>query len=201
MNNIGNTDGLKEYEPLLYGVSVRYIDKKISTILSSKDLSYRDCESQKSLRSNGFNNITVVEKTTEDKSKNQLVSGIALNNNIFTAGKCYLQKSIAIRIEYYVLMVALGDKASSFKGKQYSNVVSDLKAKGFTNIQLQRTNTLINGWITKEGSIKAFSVNGDSDFDATDTFYFDDQIVIIVNTFRGKGCENILWRHHYYRYV
>lgn len=45
LNNIGNTDGLKEYEPLLYGVSVRYIDKKISIILSSKDLSYRDCES------------------------------------------------------------------------------------------------------------------------------------------------------------
>lgn len=45
--------------------------------------------------------------------------------------------------------------------------------------------------LTKEGSIDSITINGSDSFEATDAFYYDDPIVIIVNTFDGKGCEDI----------
>lgn len=44
---------------------------------------------------------------------------------------------------------------------------------------------------TKEGNIKSISINGISDFADGDAFAYDDEIVIIVHTFKNKGCEDI----------
>ena len=41
-NNIGSTENLGEYEPLLYGVSVGYIDGKISLFLSNQNATNSD---------------------------------------------------------------------------------------------------------------------------------------------------------------
>lgn len=43
-NNVGNTEKLHDYEPLLYGVSIRFIDEKITSVLSNQNASYRDFE-------------------------------------------------------------------------------------------------------------------------------------------------------------
>lgn len=34
-------------------------------------------------------------------------------------------------------------------------------------------------------------INGDSKFKKDETFYYDDNIEIVVHTFEGKGCEDI----------
>lgn len=41
-NNIGNTGNMKDYELLLYSVSARFIDEKISAVLSNQNASYCD---------------------------------------------------------------------------------------------------------------------------------------------------------------
>lgn len=146
---------------------------------------------QKSLETKGFNHVIVSEKITDDITKNQLISNITVNNELFTSGDCYLQKTASIALEYYVLKIVIGGTESSFTGEQYSRVVAKLREKGFTNIQLKRADNLITGWITKEGSIKNLSINGNTDFANRDSFYYDAQIVIIVNTFKDKGCEDI----------
>ncbi len=145
-----------------------------------------------SLSNKGFTNIAVVPKDITDGSKNHLVAGIAINHDSFASGDCFIQKDKPITIEYYVLVITIGNNASAFEGEQYSTVVANLKNIGFTNIQLQRANNLINGWITKEGSIKSISIGGNSDFTDTSIFQYDTQIVIVVNTFRDKGCEDII---------
>ena len=43
-NHIGDTDGLSEYEPLIYAASLQFIDSKISQIQLKSDLSYSDYE-------------------------------------------------------------------------------------------------------------------------------------------------------------
>ena len=48
------------------------------------------------------------------------------------------------------------------------------------------------GWFTKEGGIKSISINGISDFANRDAFAYDDEIVIIVHTFKNEGCEDII---------
>lgn len=144
-----------------------------------------------SLKEGGFTNIAAIKTATSEKGKNGLIAKIKLNGEQFFGGECYLQNSAPIVLEYYALTIPIGDSASSIKGDQYNIVVSKLKDLGFTNIELRRADNLINGWITPEGSIQSISVNYISDFKENDVFYYDARIVIVVNTFKGRGCEDI----------
>lgn len=74
---------------------------------------------------------------------------------------------------------------------KYTDVVAKLNEKGFTNIQLRRSNNLINGWVNKEGTVKSISVNGNSKFKGADSFYHDTPIIIVVYTFEDEGCKEI----------
>ena len=145
---------------------------------------------KKALKEKGFTKIDISKEATSDRVKNQLVSRVKLGDDDFTSGDCYLPETAPIEIKYYMLKSAIGDTADSLEGEQYAKVVEKLKEKGFMNIELQRANNLINGWITKEGSIKVFSINGETDFSASTKFFCDDKIVIIVNTFK-EGCDDI----------
>ena len=105
---------------------------------------------------------------------------------------CFLPKSASIRIEYYVLQITIGHSADYFEdNEQYTDVVAQLKSRGFTNIRLQRANDLVTGWVDKEGTLDSISINGNSNFSASDKFQYDDEIVIVVHTFKKKGCEDI----------
>ena len=145
---------------------------------------------QAALTGKGFIHITVVEKVTTDLSKNHLVASIALNNETYTAGDCFLQKTAPIKIEYYATKRAIG-APSDFKGEQYREIVSELESNGFTNIHLLRGNDLVTGWVNKEGTIDSITVNGRTEFTKSDSFYCDTPIVIVVHTFKNKGCEDI----------
>ena len=168
-----------------------------STLSNWKQLDFEAL--QTSLKRLGFTNVRVVEKETTTKSSNHLVASITLNNASFNGGDCFLQKNAPVVIEYYRLKISAGNTADGYCDvENYSDLVSTLKGKGFTNIVLKRTDDLNaftewGGWIwaTPEGSIKSISIAGSSDFQASDYFYFDAEIVIVVNTYKGKGCEDI----------
>lgn len=149
---------------------------------------------QTNLKNKGFTNITVKETVTDNKALNQLIASVKIYDQQFSQGDCYVQKSAPIVIEYYSLKITIGQKSSSFtenKEGKYSSVISLLKDMGFTNITVYRNNDLFNGWITKEGSVESITINGSNSFEATDSFYYDTPIVIVVNTFKDKGCEDI----------
>lgn len=146
------------------------------------------------LTSDGFTNVTVVAKDTTDKSKNQMIVSLTFNGEAYTGGDCFLQKSAPIVIEYYNLKITPRKAAKDYTPNTagyYSTVVNELKALGFNNIKVYRKNDLINGWVTKEGSVDSISIGGNSNFTNTDSFYYDAEIIILVHTFKGKGCENI----------
>ena len=129
-----------------------------------------------------------------NRSLNLQVASISINGQQYSQGDCFVQKSAPIIVEYYRLKITIGNKTSFFtenKTGNYSSIVSSLKSMGFTNITLYRNNDLFNGWVTKEGSIASITINRGDSFESTDSFYYDVPIVIIVNTFKRKGCEDI----------
>lgn len=149
---------------------------------------------QMGLRQLGFTNVTVREKNTDNKNLNQLVANISINGQQFNKGDCFIQKNTPIVIEYYLLQITIGQKESYFTSNTegyYSSVVTMLKDMGFSNVRVYRNDDLINGWVTKEGSIDSISIDGKDNFEATEVFQYDVPIVIVVNTFEGKGCEDI----------
>ena len=145
------------------------------------------------LTSAGFTNVTVVARDTSDKSQNQMIAGLTFNGESYIGGDCFLQKSAPIVIEYYYLKITPGKAAKYYTPNTegyYSTVVNELKTLGFTNITVYRLDNIFLG-ITKEGSVDSISIAGNSDFTATDSFYYDAEIIIMVNTRKGKGCEDI----------
>lgn len=146
---------------------------------------------QRSLRAAGFTNIIVTATDTKSRSENQLVASISLNGQAFNGGGCFIQKNAPIQIKYYMFTIDIECESEDYEGRNYQKVVSELEDLGFTNITLKRANDLVTGWITKEGTIKSISINGINDFTDGDSFAYDDEIVIIVHTFKNKGCEDI----------
>ena len=149
---------------------------------------------QAALKTAGMTNVTVTTRSTTTKSQNLKVANVTVNKTAYTDGGCFVQKSAAIVIEYYKLSISVGQSSSDMTANtadNYSSVITSLKNKGFTNISVYRNNSLINGWITKEGSVESVSINGQSDFSGTDSFDYDVPIIIVVNTFKNKGCEDI----------
>lgn len=141
----------------------------------------------KSLTDKGFNKIKVEENITGEILKNNLVSGVTINGDTFSQGDCYIQKSASIVIYYYRLKLALGD-IENMIDDNYIDVKSKLLERGFTNIQFQRTDDLITGWINEDGSVKDITINGKkaSEIGGNDSFYYDDQIIIVVYTKKRK---------------
>lgn len=153
--------------------------------------SVKNTELEKTLRSAGFTNITLSKTETTNKSQNYLVAGLTINGESFNAGECHVQKTAPIEIKYYTLKINIGEKASDIAGDNYKEVVSALKLMGFTNITLKRANDLVLGWFSKEGAIQSISINGNNDFSAEDFFFYDAEIIIVVHTFKDKGCDDI----------
>ena len=149
---------------------------------------------QSGLKSYGFTNVSVREKTTDNKSLNQLAASITINSQQFDQGDCFIQKNTPVVIEYYLLQIAVGHDESYFTSNTegyYSSVVTQLRNMGFSNITVYRNDDLINGWITKEGSIESISFGGKNSFNDTDSFRYDVPVVIVVNTKKGEGCDDI----------
>ena len=79
--------------------------------------------------------------------------------------------------------IAIASSAEGFIDKDYNDVVTQLETAGFTNVQTEADEDLITGWLNKENSVERVSVNGDTDFYASDRFPPDAKIVVTYHAF------------------
>ena len=192
INNQTSYDESDVYAPDVK-IVVKYSsnDRIEATDAVSNWRSVKYTELEKDLRAAGFTNITLSQTETTNKSQNHLVAGLTINGESFNAGECHVQKTAPIVIKYYTLKITIDEKASDIEGDNYTDVVTNLEAMGFTNITLKRANDLVLGWFSKEGAVQSISINGNTDFSAEDSFYYDAEIIIVVHTFKDKGCDDI----------
>ena len=79
--------------------------------------------------------------------------------------------------------IKISASAENYKGRNYQEVVNELKAAGFSNIETVAVDDLITGWITKENSISQISINGDFKFSSGKIFPKDAKVIISYHTF------------------
>lgn len=77
--------------------------------------------------------------------------------------------------------------SSYHEGRDYKDVVSDFEDNGFTNIDTEKLEDLITGWITKDGEVESVSVDYDVDYTANEWYPNDVKVIITYHTFREKG--------------
>ncbi len=71
-----------------------------------------------------------------------------------------------------------------FKGMDYLEAIQLLNDEGFKNIETERMDDLILGWLNKEGAIETISVGGHSDYDVDEEYSIDVQIHITYHSFK-----------------
>jgi len=162
------------------GQSIMQKSKMNATIIRYR--SYNDIDVE-------FEDKTIVEHTTITKWKH---GTIVRANVALTQKEEIVKKDInSITDELYERKIKTGSRSFDMQGKKYSIVVSDLEKKGFTNIRLQRSDDLITGFVNKQGTIKSISIGGSSVFNDDSFFDPEEQVIIVVNTFKGKGYRDI----------
>lgn len=73
--------------------------------------------------------------------------------------------------------------SSTQKGIHYEEVIDAFEKAGFTNIQTERMEDLIVGWLTNDGDIEYVSVDGNKNFSPNTAFPNDVEVIIAYHTF------------------
>lgn len=81
-------------------------------------------------------------------------------------------------------------ESSDFKGEDYRDVVSEFEENGFTNIETEKLDDLITGWVTKDGEVELVSVDGDVEY-STGWYPENVEVVITYHTFSGKEGDDV----------
>ncbi|MDR2045357.1 MAG: hypothetical protein LBQ15_13585 [Clostridium sp.] len=82
--------------------------------------------------------------------------------------------------------IGLPSSSKEYKGDNYQNVVAELQAVGFTNIETAVLDDLITGWLTSDGEVESVAVDGKTDFGAGSKYVPDTKIVVTYHTFPVK---------------
>ena len=77
--------------------------------------------------------------------------------------------------------------ASSLYKKNYKDVVTQFEKSGFNNIEVQKLEDLITGWITKDGSVESVSIDGDTNYDSSNKYSKNSKILIVYHTFKSRN--------------
>ena len=70
-----------------------------------------------------------------------------------------------------------------FVDKNYLDVQTYFTSKGFENVTLNPLKDLITGWVTKEGTVKTVSIDGNTEFSKKQWYVGNEAIVISYHSF------------------
>lgn len=76
--------------------------------------------------------------------------------------------------------------ASSLHKENYKDVVTKFEKSGFENIEVQKLEDLITGWLTKDGSVESVSIDGDTNYDSSKKYSKNSKILIVYHTFKNR---------------
>ncbi len=80
---------------------------------------------------------------------------------------------------------------SDLQGENYEDVMAQLEAAGFTNIETRKIDDLITGWLTKDGEVEEVSIDGSTDFGAGRSYPSDARVVITYHTFPETESDEV----------
>jgi len=145
----------------------------------------------------GFTNVELIRKTTATSKKNipSQVIEIAINGKTKFEDADWYPRDSAIEIAYYLpeseeeIAAAhpgqrqIHNSSRGFNGKNFNEIVEELKELGFTNITTYEQEGPIMSLLMKEHSIARITINGNSQFETGTWFHTDATIRITYNIF------------------
>lgn len=78
---------------------------------------------------------------------------------------------------------------SELKGQNFQDVVTLFESAGFNNIETEKIEDLIMGWLTKDGEVESVSIGGDTEYSTSKWYPKDTKVRISYHTFPEKENE------------
>ena len=75
--------------------------------------------------------------------------------------------------------------SSELEQMNYIDTVSTLESAGFENVEVEKIEDLIIGFLTKDGEVEEVSINGDTEFSSGSRYLKDSQVVVRYHTFKS----------------
>ncbi len=85
--------------------------------------------------------------------------------------------------------IRVNTSSEDLEGKNYEDVIANLKNAGFTNIQTEVMDDLITGWLTNDGEVEQVEIDGNKDFSSDSRYKSDVEIIVTYHTFPGSESE------------
>lgn len=118
------------------------------------------------------------------RSATRAVTGKVAEKIILATGEAIGKATKDMTISIPQTRISVPKSADEYRGKPYDLVIEELRAYGFESFGLLPIKDLINGKITKDGSLEKITINGDNKFKANTKFPPDAHVVIEYHTFR-----------------
>lgn len=79
--------------------------------------------------------------------------------------------------------------SSSMKGRDYMEVMEEFEENGFTNVQSEKIEDLVFGWLTDDGEVEEVLIDGSSDYSKEEWIPDDTEIIVRYHTFENEDEE------------
>lgn len=79
--------------------------------------------------------------------------------------------------------------SSDLEGENYEDIKRVFENKGFKNVNTEKIEDLITGWLTKDGEVEEVLINGTADYEAKKWVPDDTEVIIRYHTFSEKSSE------------
>lgn len=140
------------------------------------------------LENNGFKNVyakEVSDLSLKNENERYLVTDIELEFiDKFNADTKY-PYDMWIKVIYHTVKLYNAPLTSKDgKNANYLQTIEKFEEAGFTNIKTNVQYDIITGWITDDGAVEAISINGKVDYDYSDEFRPDAEVVITYHTLK-----------------
>lgn len=73
--------------------------------------------------------------------------------------------------------------SSEQKGRNYQDVITTFRDRGFTNVKAEKNADLFLGWLAKDGEVEWVSVDGNKEYSADKWYPSDVEVIIMYHTF------------------
>ena len=145
---------------------------------------------EETLKSLGFTNIEtnpVYDLEYSSIDREGIVTKVTIKGNSSFDSSSKYPYDTRIIITYHLLRelsVPMSPKAA--RKLDYLDVQTQFQDAGFVNVRTEPEYDLVTGWIKKDGSIEAITVDGNPDFSESDTYRPDVEIIIIYHTYKNN---------------
>lgn len=203
--------GLVLYSGMAHNVRVEKHNEEVRTLAneeaaakiplgvsSQQTLGINYHEAIRLFQENGFINVkseAVDDLTIETVGDQDKVIAVSIKGTTAFTETDVFPENVLINVIYHNLgdkaaRIEVGTSSEDMIGQQYTVVQGILKDAGFVNIELEPIYDLTLGLITKEGTVDAVSIGGNSTFYGSSAFRYDETVRIAYHAKKSEEKNN-----------